>query len=125
MIIELSDCAITYDKNWDTIPENLNERLNTHLANEKWAIILVTETPAACAYHLTDFYFYSVITICVKLHADNAIWMVPLNTLIDPCFVVYNKNYCQNQDIDIVVDDRTSYVVESMQKWGKLFLPWQ
>ena len=48
--------------------------------------------------------------------------MVPLTTLVGTCFVVYNKNYCQSQNIDVTANDRTAYVVEPIEKWGDLFL---
>ena len=124
MIIDLSNCDITYemDQDPDTIPDDANERVIAHLTNEKWAIVLAAESPAAGAHHLTDYHFDSCITTRVRLHSDNDIWMVPLTALVGPCFVVYNKNYCVSQDNDVIVDDRTAYVVEPMRKWGDLFL---
>ena len=125
MIIDLSNCDITYemDQDPDTIPDDANERVIAHLTNEKWAIVLAAESPAAGAHHLTDYHFDSCITTRVRLHSDNDIWMVPLTALVGPCFVVYNKNYCVSQDNEVIVDDRTAYVVEPMKKWGELFLP--
>ena len=83
---------------------------------------MAEESPAADAHLYTDYHFDSCITKRVKLHSDNDIWMVPLTALVGPCFVVYNKNYCVSQDNDVIVDDRTAYVVEPMKKWGDLFL---
>jgi len=124
MIIDLTECDITYDMDQDpdTIPDDANERVITHLTNEKWVIVLAAESPHADAHHITDSHFDSVITKRLKLHSDNDIWMVPLTTLVGPCFVVYNKNYCQSQNNDIIDDDRTAYIVEPMAKWGDLFL---
>ena len=123
MIIDLSDCDITYemDQDPDTIPDDANERVVTHLTNEKWEIVLAAESPVVDAHLYTDDHFDSCITKRVKLHSDNDIWMVPLTALVGPCFVVYNKNYCVSQDNDVIVDDRTEYVVEPMRKWGDLF----
>jgi len=72
MIIDLSDCDITYemDQDPDTIPDDANERVITHLTNEKWAIVLAAESPAAGAHHLTDYHFDSCITKRVKLHSE-------------------------------------------------------
>ena len=49
--------------------------------------------------------------------------MVPLSTLVGPCFVVYNKDYTKTTIDNIHMDDRTAYIVEPMAKWGDSFLP--
>lgn len=97
MILNLSDCDITYnmDQDPDTIPDDANERVVTQVTDKNWIIILVAESPHDVhhdAHHLIDSHFDSVITKWVKLHSDNDIWMVPLTTLAGPCIVVYNKN---------------------------------
>ena len=125
MIIDLSDCNITYgmDQYPNTILDDANERVINHLTNEKWVTILAAESPVTSAHHLTDYHFDSDVTIRVKLHTENYIWMVPSTTLVGPCFVVYNKTQCQCHDVDIILDDRNAYVVEPIQKWEELFLP--
>lgn len=73
---------------------------------------------------MTDSPFDLVIIKRDKLHSHNDIRKIPLTTLVGPCFVVYHKHYCQSQDIEVIADDRTVYVIEPIQLWGDLFLPW-
>ena len=87
-----------------------------HLTKEKWLIALVAQTPEVYASKLTDAHFVSIMFKRIKLHND--IWIVPLITLIDPWFVVYNKDYCDSNNDIILQDDDTMYIVEPLRKWG-------
>ena len=91
-----------------------------HLTKEKWVVLWAADAPEANNHDITDSHFQSAIATRVKLYADKDMWMVPLSTLVGPCFVAYNKNY--NGDMR---DDRTEYVVKSMSQWTDEFIPLQ
>ena len=66
------------------------------------------DAPEAIGDEITDSHFQSDIADRVKLQDDKYMWMVPLSTLVGPCFVVYNKDYNGK-----LKDDRTGCVVKS------------
>ena len=41
-------------------------------------------------------------------------WMITLTSLVEPYFVIYNKNYCDQDTYNRYTDDRTAYVVNTM-----------
>ena len=96
-------------------------RIIRHLTKERWVVLLAAESPEVD--RLTDAHFDSQILKRIKLQDDNDIWMVPLITLVGPCFVVYNKNYCENTINNVHADDRLAYIVEPTRKWRNAFLP--
>ena len=58
----------------------------------------------------------------IKLDEDR-IWLVPLSSLVEPCFVTYNYNYCDRQnENDKCKHDSTAIVIKSMSKWSDLFI---
>ena len=110
MIFDLSDCEIDYEPdidpdlvktmdNWVTLP---------HLSKEKQVVLQAADAPEASNHHS---HFQSSIATRVKLHDDKDMWMVPLSTLVGPCFVVNNKNY--NGDMKD----------EPMSEWADEFIP--
>ena len=48
--------------------------------------------------------------------------MITLISLLEPCFVFYNKNYCEKDMYNRHTDERTAYVVNPMSMWGNIFL---
>lgn len=118
MIIDLGDCII------ETQPDIDSDLVRTlkyivslpHLTREKWVVLWAADAPKANNSEITDSHFQSAIATRVKLHNGKDIWMVPLLTLVGPCFIVYNKNYNGNKR-----DDRTGYVVKPMSEWANEF----
>ena len=93
------------------------------MTKEKWVIVLAAESLQAEQHQLTDAHFDSKILTRIRLHDDNDTWMVPLSTLVGPCFVVYNKDYTKTTNDNMHMDDRTAYIVEPMAKREDSFLP--
>ena len=61
---------------------------------------------------LTDNHFDSTIHTRIKLHSDNDIWMIPLTSLVAPCFVIYNKNNVSNVCIiDMLMIERYGLLI--------------
>ena len=49
--------------------------------------------------------------------------MIPIKTLVKPCYVVYNKNYCDaSMDKEVRVHDNTAYIVDPMSLWPGEFM---
>ena len=119
MIIDLGDCEI------ETQPDIDPDLVHTlkyivplpHLVREKWAVLWAADAPEANNSEITDSNFQSTIATRVKLHDDKDMCMMPLSTLVGPCFVVYNKNYNGSKR-----DDRTGCVVKPMSEWAHEFL---
>ena len=81
-------------------------------------VLCPADAPEANNNDITDRHFQSSIATRIKLHDENDLWMVPLSTLVGPCFVVCNKDYNGDQSTD-----RTVYVVKPMTKWADEFIP--
>ena len=115
MIFNLSDCEIDYEPDIDPdLVQTVNYLVTLlHLTKEKWVVLWAADAPEAINHDITDSHFQFSIATHVKLHDDKDMWMVPLSTLVGPCFVAYNKNY--NGDMK---DDRTGYVVKPMSEWA-------
>ena len=58
--------------------------------------MLAVEVPEATCDGLTDSYFDLKIHTRIKLYSDIYIWLLPLSSLVDPYFIVYNKTYCEH-----------------------------
>ena len=95
----------------------------TTFDKEKWRIVLAEESLQAEQHQLTDSNVDAKILTRIRLHDDKDTWMVPLSTLVGPCFVVYNKDYTDTTHYNMHIDDRTAYIVELMEKWGDSYLP--
>ena len=105
--------------------EGGNQHVVHHLSQKLWVVVLSSITPKASQRHdLTNSHFDSSILTRIKLHDDKDVFLLPLESLYAPCFVVTNKNYLEsvgnNNAID---DDRTAYVVKPMCEWADEFLP--
>ena len=95
----------------------------THLTKEKWAILSAAIKPVADDGDLTHAHFTSKILTRIQLHSDDEVYMVPLSTLVGPCFVVPNKDYCADEILhDTYADDKTAYIIKPMSAWGDMFL---
>ena len=125
MIIDLSECDIihTMDQDPDTIPNDESDRIIHYLTNEKWVIVLASQSPEVLTDQLPNNHFDSQILKRIKLHNDNDLWIVPLSTIVGPFFVVYNKNYGNPENINGNQGEATAYIIEPMKNWGEAFLP--
>ena len=95
----------------------------SHLTKEKWIVILAAESPIAASEYIIEHHIKSDITTRIKLHDENNVWLVPLTSLVGPCYVVCNKNYCDACNIDNrVISDNTAYVIEPMHMWADSFI---
>ena len=90
MIIDLGDCEIETQPDIDP---DLVHTLNyivplPHLTREMWVVLWAANAPETNYSEITDIHFQSAIATHVKLHDDKDMWMMPLSTLLGPCFVV-------------------------------------
>ena len=84
---------------------------------------MAAQSPEANTNELTNAHFDSNILKRIKLHNNDGVWIVPLRTLVGPCFVVYNKDYCDSLNGNTLQFEIIAYIVEPMKKWGDAFLP--
>ena len=123
MILDLSACEITYevDIDHDQISTLSHVATIPHLTKAKWVVIKAAQSPSTLASELTDDHLTSDIITRIKLDEER-IWLVPLVALVRPCFVVYNKNYCEQQnDSDACEHDSSAYIIKSMEEWSEHF----
>ena len=123
MILDLSECEITYevDIDHDQISTLSHVATIPHLTKAKWVVIKAAESPSILASELTDDYLTSDIITRIKLDQER-IWLVPLAALVKPCFVIYNNNYCEQQnDSDACEHDSTAYIIKPMVDWSDSF----
>ena len=111
------------DQDPDTIPNDASDRIIHHLTNEKWVILLTSQSPEVLTDQLTNNHFDSQILKRIKLYNDNDLWIVPLSTIVGPFFVVYNKNYGNPENMNGNQGEATAYIIEPMKNWGEAFLP--
>ena len=71
---------------------------------------------------MTGNHFDSMIHTRIKLHSNNDMWMIPLTSLVESYFIIYTKNYCEQDVYNRYADDRTVYVIDPMSIWGDKFL---
>jgi hypothetical protein len=126
MILDLSECEVNYER--DVNPDITSAASSTiqinYLTNEKWVVIQAATSPEADSENLTDNHFDSKIHTRIKLYDDNDVWIVPLTSLVAPCYVIYNKSYREHNDQhNVYTDYRTAYIVKPMSQWGDMFLP--
>ena len=129
MILDLRNVDISYSEDEHNSEakeeEGRHQHVVHHLSQQLWVVVLSSITPKASQRHdLTNSHFDSSILTRIKLHDDKDVFLLPLDSLYAPCFVVTNKNYIDsvgnNNTID---DDRTAYVVKPMCEWADEFLP--
>ena len=126
MIIDLTDAEISYKCESNTDGEHSSRTVQPirHLEKEKWVIVLSTEGHEVSNEDLTDNHFDSTIHTRINLHSDNDMWMIPLTSLLAPCFVIYTKNYYEQDMYNRHSGDRTAYIVNPMSMCGdKLLAP--
>ena len=93
-----------------------------HSTKEKWVVIEAPESPSIVASELTDDHLTSDIITRIKIDEER-IWSVPLAALVKPCFVIYNKNFCeQKNNSDACEHDSTGYIIKPMEEWSESFL---
>ena len=122
MIIDLTHVDIDSDpdRNPDGICPVYPDNNFPHLTNEKWVIVHAAKGATITDdSQLSDSHFDSGIHTRIELHDDSEdLWMVPLSTLEGPCCVIYNRQYCKNDNSS----DNTAYVVQSRSNWPNTFL---
>ena len=132
MIVDLRNVEISYSEEAENEEEDdqqqqeqNSQHIVHHLSKDIWVVVLTAITPRASPTEdLTNSHFDSSILTRIKLHDDNDVYLLPLEALYGPCFVVYNKNYIDSAgDNQVPDDDRTAYVVKPMSEWGDEFLP--
>ena len=125
MIIDLSHSTINYEVDID--PDELssvfgNVTTMRHLTKAKWVVVKAAKTPFIPLSELTDDHIHVDMIMRIKLD-EECIWLVPLSSLVKPCFVIYNKNYGGiTNDDGQYGDDTTAYIVKPMKDWPDLFL---
>ena len=118
MILDLTQCDISteVDVDQDQIDIVSHVAQIPHLTKEKWAVIKAVESPSVLSSNLSDDHFINPIITRIKLDEDR-IWLVPLSSLVEPCFVAYNYNYCDRQnENDKCEHDSTVIVIKSMSE---------
>ena len=124
MILDLTECKISteVDVDQDQIDNVSHVAQMPHLTKEKWVVIKAAESPSVLSSNVTDDHLLNPIMTRIKLDEDR-IWLVPLSSLVEPCFVTYNYNYCDRQnENDKCENDSTAIVIKSMLKWSDLFI---
>ena len=99
MILDLKECDISEDVDIDEDQISNLSHIATipHLTKEKWAVVKAAVSPSISSSELTDDHFLHQIITRIKLDEDR-IWLVPLSSIVGPCYVVYNYNYCDRQN---------------------------
>ena len=80
-------------------------------------VIFVAEGSEAKRDELISTHFQPKLLKCVELHSDDHIFIVPLESLCAPCFVVFNKIYCMKQVNVTSDDDIISYINRPQHEW--------
>ena len=95
MIVNLSDCDISYEMDQDPyiILDDTRERIILLLTEETWVIFLSVKIPEANNSILTHSHFQSEVLTPIKLYSDKEIRVPPLASLSCPCFIIYDRNY--------------------------------
>ena len=93
MIIDLTDAKTSYECELNTDGEHSSRTVQPirHLIKEKWLIAFAAEGHESSNEDLNDNHFDSTIHTRIKIHSDNDMWMISLTSLVEQCFVIYNK----------------------------------
>ena len=124
MILDLSECEIDYDVDIDQDKVSDIPDIPTlpHLTKDKWVVIKAATSLSVLSSELTEDHFYCDVITRIRIDEDR-IWLVPLSSLVKPCFVIHNKNYCeQKNENDAYEHDSTAYIVKPMNEWSNSFL---
>ena len=125
MIIDLTHSTINYAVDIDpddthTLSENVTTMI--HLTKEKWVVVKAAKNPCIPSAELTEDHIHVDMIIRIKLD-EECIWLVPLSSLVKPCFVIYNKHYNGNlNDNSQNGEENQAYVVKPMKEWSDMFL---
>ena len=88
-----------------------------------WAVVKAALSPRANETDITVDHLDSKIITRITIDPDLKIWMIPLKSLVKPCYVVWNKNYCDgSSDKDVKEHDNTAYIVDPYTFWPQNFL---
>ena len=126
MILDLSECEISTEVEVDQEDTHTVSHVAqiTHLTKEKWVVIKAAESPSMPSSSLSDDHFWNPIITRIKLD-DDRIWLVPISSLFEPCYSIYNYNYCDRKnDNDTCEHDCTAIVMKPVCEWSQLFLVW-
>ena len=124
MILDLSECEISYevDIDQDQVSTIAHVAILPHLTKDKWVVIKAAESPAIISSELTYDHLTCDMITRIKLDEDR-IWLVPLLSLFSPCFVIHNKNYCEQMNENEACEhDSTAYIMKPINEWSKSFL---
>ena len=119
VVLDLRNADIIFD---NEVTEEYKQTMNT-LSQDIWIVVSSCEENEDSVYkNLSDCYFDS------KLHDrefrmkdGDDLWMVPMEYIYGPCFVIENKNYVSKY-YESNDDNDTVYVMEPMYKWGNFFI---
>lgn len=124
MIIYLWEYEILHhiDQYPDTLPDDTHQRIIPHLNQDKWVVLLVSESSKFNTTELTAAHFDSKILKHVKLYDDKVIWIIQLSTLVGPYVVVYKKD-C------VIIIMKTNHKMTELyilwiqwENWGDAFI---
>ena len=123
MILDLSESEISYEVDIDIDQDQVSTIAHVatlpHLIKDKWVVIKAVESPSIPSSKFTDDHFSCDMITRIKLDED-MIWLVPLLSHVNPCFDIYNKNYCeQKNENDTCEHDSTAYIMKPMNEWSK------
>ena len=79
-------------------------------------VVNAAKSPSILNSDLSDNHIPVDMIFRIQLD-EECIWLIPLSSIVKPCFVVYNKNYTSStDDTDPCEDDNTAYVVRPMKE---------
>ena len=94
------------------------------MKKEKWVVVLADSSPRADIDDLANYNFDSRIYTRIKFQDDADVLMVPLKSLVIPCYMIANKNHYESNVVyNIYTYSTIFYIVCIMKKWGDMFLP--
>ena len=125
MIIDLSHSTINYDVDIDpdeSVTTGYAPAKVTHLTKEKWVVVKAAKSPSILNSDLSDNHIPVDMIFRIQLD-EECIWLIPLSSIVKPCFVVYKKDYTSSIDnTEPCEDDNTAYIVRPMKEWSDLFM---
>jgi hypothetical protein len=119
MIIDLRN--VTIENEPDAPEDTLNEIADTitpMLTKELWVVVKAGNMDSEISDG-NDHHFSSKISH--RMYLEQNLWMIPLNSLIGPCYVVDVRDYTKNEHSGN--ERETIMIVEPMSDWPNAFLP--
>ena len=81
-------------------------------------VIKAAESLSVLSSELTEGHFSCDMITRIKLD-KGVIWLVPLLSLVNPCFFIHNKNYCeQKNENDMCEHAGTVYIMKPINEWS-------